>query len=56
MYKTGASLTLPTYLSAPTDYSVWNGTADITATTGHDLVIVEVNATIRLSGGQGYGC
>jgi hypothetical protein len=27
-----------------TGWTAWNGTADITATTGHKIVVVEVNA------------
>ena len=45
MYKTAASVTMPTYNDALTGYSVWDGTtADVTATTGHEIVIVEINA------------
>lgn len=43
-YKTAESVTIPTYNDALTGYSVWDGKAtDITATTGHEIVIVEVN-------------
>jgi hypothetical protein len=48
MYKTGASLDLPTYLGASTGYSAWDGTADITATTGNDVVIIVVNSADKV--------
>jgi hypothetical protein len=40
-YKTAASVDLPIYGASDTGYSAWDGTADITATTGHDIVIAE---------------
>jgi len=44
-YKTGASITLPVFGQILTSgWTAWNGTADITATTGNKIVIVEVNA------------
>jgi hypothetical protein len=48
MYKTGETVAMPTYLSASTGYSEWDGMEDITATTGHDLVIVEVDADDKI--------
>lgn len=44
MYKTAATVALPTYDDALTGYNVWDGTAaDVTATTGNEIVIVEIN-------------
>lgn len=46
VYKTAASVDLPaldTVLSA--GWTAWNGAAEITATTGHEIAIVEINAT-----------
>jgi HK97 family phage major capsid protein len=43
-YKVGDSLTLPKYdQKCITGWSVWNGSADITAATGKKIVIVEID-------------
>lgn len=43
-YKTAASPTLPIYdQQCTTGYTAWNGTDDITATTGQKIVVVEVD-------------
>lgn len=39
-YKTGSSVPIPEEGSSVTAYSNWDGTADITATTGNDIVVV----------------
>ena len=44
LYKTGASLALPKLNAATTGYTAWDGLADITATTGHDIVVVQADA------------
>lgn len=47
VYKTAATVTLPlAYDVCDTEagYTTWNGTADITATTDNEIVIVEVDA------------
>lgn len=44
-YKTGANLTAPTYGQlCSSGYTNWDGTAEIEATTGNKVMIVEVNA------------
>lgn len=44
-YKTGTTVTLPKFGQVlTTGWSAWDGTADITAATGHKIVVVEVNA------------
>lgn len=44
-YKTAATLTLPVFNQIlTTGWATWNGTADITATTGHKIIVAEVNA------------
>ena len=44
-YRTGASVNLPAVGdSCVTDWDDWNGSADITAVTGNDIVIVEVDS------------
>jgi hypothetical protein len=40
-YKTGATVTMPVYGESASSYTAWDGSADITATTGHEIVIVE---------------
>lgn len=48
MYKTGSSVTAPSLNDdCTTGYTPWNGTSDITATTGNTIVIVEVNDQYR---------
>lgn len=45
MYKTAISVTAPALGDdCSTGYTVWNGTADITATTGNQIVIIEVDS------------
>lgn len=44
-YKTAASITLPSLdQSCATGWTVWNGTADITATTGHKIAVIEIDS------------
>ena len=44
-YKTAANPTMPEYDAACTSgYTAWNGTDEITATTGQKIIIVEVNS------------
>lgn len=46
VYKTGASVDLPTYDQVlTTGWTAWNGTDDIEATTGDVIVIAEIDAT-----------
>lgn len=46
VYKTAASVDLPLADAVlTTGWTAWNGAAEITATTGHDIAIVEINAT-----------
>lgn len=48
VYKTAASVDLPLAGAAlTTGWTAWNGAAEITATTGHDIAIVEINATSK---------
>ena len=45
-YKTGASITAPTYdQSITSGWTVWDGTSDITATTGNKIGIAEVDGS-----------
>ena len=45
-YKTGASITAPTYdQSLTSGWTVWDGTSDITATTGNKIGIAEVDGS-----------
>ena len=44
-YKTASTVDIPSYDDALTGYTAWNGTADITATTGNEIVIVELSST-----------
>ncbi|HEX3038156.1 MAG TPA: major capsid protein [Oscillospiraceae bacterium] len=45
-FKTGASLTTPTYNQLISQgYTNWDGVADISATTGNSILIVEVDAS-----------
>jgi len=46
-YKTGSSVIMPAHDQSCTNWSVWDGTSDITATTGDDIVIVEVDASYK---------
>jgi len=46
VYKTAANVDLPLADAVlTTGWTAWNGAAEITATTGHDIAIVEINAT-----------
>lgn len=47
MYKTAATVTLPARFDVcdtEAGYTAWNGTVDITAITGNEIVIVEIDA------------
>ena len=45
VYKTGSTVTLPTYGQTMSGWSTWDGSSDIAATTGNEIGIVEVNAS-----------
>lgn len=46
VYKTAASVDLPALDTVlATGWTAWNGAAEITATTGNEIAIVEINAT-----------
>lgn len=46
VYKTAANVDLPALDTVlTTGWTAWNGAAEITATTGHEIAIVEINAT-----------
>lgn len=45
VYKTAASVELPTYGQSLTSWTSWDGDDDITATTGNDIVIAEVDGS-----------
>ena len=46
VYKTAASVDLPALDTVlTTGWTAWNGAAEITATTGHEIASVEINAT-----------
>ena len=48
-YKTAASVDMPAYLdSASSGYTAWNGTDEISATTGHKLLLVVKNADSKI--------
>lgn len=47
-YKTAASVDIPAYGTTLTGYSTWDGSADITATTGNEIVIVELDADSKV--------
>lgn len=53
MYKTDTTVTLPNYGDTlSTGYTAWNGTSDITATSGNKVAIVEVDSNSKaLKGG-----
>jgi hypothetical protein len=44
-YYAAASITLPSMNSTVSAYTAWDGTSEITATTGNDIAIVEVDST-----------
>lgn len=54
VYKTAVTVTLPDYGTVCTDgYSDWDGVADITATTGNEIMIIEVDADHKaINGGK----
>lgn len=43
LYKTGSTVTLPVVGEVVTGYTSWNGTDEISASTGDDIAIVEVD-------------
>ena len=43
-YQIGSGLSLPTYDQDVSTYTSWDGTSDITAATGQEIVIVEATA------------
>lgn len=46
VYKTAPSVTMPDYGDTlTTGWTAWNGTADITATTGNEIVIAEIDGS-----------
>jgi hypothetical protein len=50
MYKTASSVSLPLLgdiCNTAAGYTAWDGTADITATTGNNIVIVEVDSSFK---------
>lgn len=50
MYKTAASVTLPAYndvCNTTAGYTTWNGTSDITATTGNEIAVIEVDSSYK---------
>ena len=53
VYKTAASVDLPLAGAVlTTGWTAWNGAAEITATTSHDIAIVEINASnVAIKGG-----
>lgn len=42
-YKTDTTVDMPSYGDSSASYTTWNGTSDITATTGNEIVIAEVD-------------
>lgn len=50
-YKVAANPTMPnTGQECKSGYTIWDGDADITATAGQKIVVVEVDANIRCVG------
>lgn len=47
MYKTASTITAPALNDDCTGYSVWNGSADISAITGNKICIVEVDSSYK---------
>lgn len=47
MYKTASTITAPLLNDDCTGYSVWNGSADISAITGNKICIVEVDSSYK---------
>lgn len=51
-YKVAANPTIPEYDQVcTTGYTVWDGTADITAATGQKIVVVEVDSNNKAKKG-----
>lgn len=50
MIKTAASVTIPVSLelcNVAAGFAAWNGTADVTATTGNEILVVEVDSAFK---------
>ncbi len=47
-YKTSASVTEPTIGSGVTGYTSWDGSSEITATTGNEIVVVELDSNNKV--------
>ena len=50
MYKTAATVTLPAYndvCNTTAGYTTWDGTSDVTATTGNKIAVVEVDSSLK---------
>nr|WP_233439959.1 hypothetical protein [Clostridium tagluense] len=50
MYKTATTVTLPelnNICNTETGYTTWNGAIDITAVTGNEIEIIEVDGTFK---------
>lgn len=50
MYKTAATVTLPAYgdvCNVAAGYTAWDGSAEITATTGNEISVVEVDSSFK---------
>lgn len=50
MYKTAATVTLPAYgdvCNTTAGYTAWDGSAEITATTGNEIAVVEVDSSFK---------
>lgn len=47
-YKTGASVDIPALQSTVSDYTTWDGTSEITATSNDDIVVVELNSDSKV--------
>ncbi|MPM56778.1 hypothetical protein SDC9_103593 [bioreactor metagenome] len=48
VYKTAATVTMPKVGENLTSWTAWNGTDEITATTGNQIVVAIVDSTSRL--------
>ena len=52
-YKTDVSVTLPDYEGVTTGWTAWNGTSEVTATTGNEIAVVECLASgLAIKGGK----
>ncbi len=49
-YRTGASVTMPELYDDLSSWAPWNGTAEITATQGHTIIVAEVDSTNQAMG------